>query len=82
MSDDAKQAKAEAKAAKAKAKALRPWYKKKRFLALIAIAVIAIVSVASNQGRAPQVRQMPTASMHQPRRLSQIVKTQAVKNQK
>lgn len=50
MSDDAKQAKADAKAAKAKAKALRPWYKKKRFLLAIVIAIIALVSILSSQG--------------------------------
>lgn len=49
MTDDARQAKADAKVAKAKAKALRPWYKKKRFLGLIAIALIAVISVVSNE---------------------------------
>lgn len=53
MTDDAKQAKADAKAAKAKAKALRPWYKKKLFLGLIAVGVIAVIVVASSQGSTP-----------------------------
>jgi len=50
MTDESKQAKADAKAAKAKAKALRPWYKKKRFISLIAIAVIAVIATVSGQG--------------------------------
>jgi hypothetical protein len=49
MTDESKQAKADAKAAKAKAKALRPWYKKKRFIGLIAIAGIAVIVVVSQQ---------------------------------
>jgi hypothetical protein len=49
MTDESKQAKADAKAAKAKAKALRPWYKKKRFIGLIAIAGIAVIAVVSQQ---------------------------------
>lgn len=45
---ETKEAKAQAKAAKAHAKALRPWYKKKRFMVpLVAIALIAMISVAS-----------------------------------
>lgn len=53
MTDDAKQAKADAKIAKTKAKALRPWFKKKRFLGLIAIGVIAVIVIASGQGSTP-----------------------------
>ena len=49
MTDESKQAKADAKAARAKAKALRPWYKKKRFIGLIAIAGIAVIVVVSQQ---------------------------------
>jgi hypothetical protein len=54
MSDpnlDPKMANAEAKAAKAKAKALRPWFKKKRFIAPIALVVIIGLSTAANGGK-------------------------------
>lgn len=54
MSDpnlDPKLANAEAKAAKAKAKALRPWFKKKRFIAPIALVVIIGLSTAANGGK-------------------------------
>jgi len=50
MTDESKQAKADAKAARAKAKALRPWYKKKRFIGLIVIGIIAVVAAVSGQG--------------------------------
>lgn len=50
FSTNPKEAKAQAKAAKAHAKAIRPWYKKKRYIGLIAIAVIVIISVASGGG--------------------------------
>jgi hypothetical protein len=56
MSDpnlDPKLANAEAKAAKAKAKALRPWFKKKRFIAPIALVVIIGLSTAANGGKSP-----------------------------
>lgn len=42
--------KADAKAAKAYYKASRPWYKKKRWIALIALAVIILISVISSHG--------------------------------
>jgi hypothetical protein len=45
-----KDAKAQAKAAKAYAKASRPWYKKKRFMLLLAFVVIVIISVANSGG--------------------------------
>jgi hypothetical protein len=48
--EDVRAAKADAKGAKARAKALRPWYKKKRWLGLIAIVVIAGIAVASGGG--------------------------------
>lgn len=50
FSTDPKEAKAQAKAAKAHAKAMRPWYKKKRYIALLAIAAIIAISVASGGG--------------------------------
>lgn len=53
MSDsanNAKAAKADVKAAKAKAKALRPWYKKKRFILLIAVLVIIGLTQMSKGG--------------------------------
>lgn len=53
MSDsnlDPKLANAEAKAAKAKAKALRPWFKKKRFIAPLALVVIIGLSSTANGG--------------------------------
>lgn len=43
-------AKAQAKAAQAYAKAQRPWYKKKRWIGLIAIVVIAIAAGAGSGG--------------------------------
>jgi hypothetical protein len=42
--------KATAKAAKAYAKASRPWYKKKRWIALIAVVLIIIIAVAAGGG--------------------------------
>ena len=48
---DHKAAAAEAKAAKAKAKALRPWFKKKRFIFLILIGVIVLISIFSSCGK-------------------------------
>lgn len=42
--------KAAAAAAKAYAKASRPWFKKKRFIALIALAVIIVISIATGGG--------------------------------
>ena len=54
MSDpnlDPKLANAEAKAAKAKAKALRPWFKKKRFIAPLALLVLVGLSTAANGGK-------------------------------
>lgn len=45
-----KEAKAAAKAEKARAKALRPWFKKKRFIGLGIIALIVVISIASNSG--------------------------------
>ena len=53
MNDDAKRAKAAAKAAQAEAKALRPFYKKKRWWAIGAIAIIAIASATSGGGSTP-----------------------------
>jgi hypothetical protein len=46
----AKDAKAEAKAAKARVKYLRPWYRKKRYLFIIAILLVIGLSVASSRG--------------------------------
>lgn len=48
FSTDPKEAKAQAKAAKAHAKAIRPWYKKKRYIGIIAI--VAIIAIASASG--------------------------------
>jgi SOS response regulatory protein OraA/RecX len=48
--EDFKSAKAEASAAKTKARSLRPWFKKKRFIIPIVLAVIIGISTASNQG--------------------------------
>jgi len=45
-----KDAKAQAKAAKAYAKASRPWFKKKRFILLIAIVLIVIISKLAGGG--------------------------------
>lgn len=45
---DPKEAKAQAKAAKAHAKAIRPWYKKKRYIALLAIVALFAISLASS----------------------------------
>jgi hypothetical protein len=45
---DYKQAKAASKAAKAYAKAQRPWYRKKRYIISLAVAVLAIIGVASS----------------------------------
>jgi hypothetical protein len=56
MSDpnlDPKLANAEAKAAKARAMALRPWFKKKRFIAPIALVVIIALSSTANGDKAP-----------------------------
>jgi hypothetical protein len=47
---DPKIANAEAKAAKAKAKALRPWFKKKRFIAPLALVLIIGISTVANGG--------------------------------
>ena len=47
---DPKLANAEAKAAKAKAKALRPWFKKKRFIAPLALVLIIGISTVANSG--------------------------------
>jgi glucodextranase-like protein len=44
---DYKEAKANAKAAKAYAKAQRPWYRKKRFIALMAIGGIFLIAIIS-----------------------------------
>lgn len=46
-------AKAHAKAAKAYAKAQRPWYKKKRWIGLIAIVLIVIIAASSGGGSDP-----------------------------
>ena len=48
--NDPKLAAAEAKAAKARAKALRPWFKKKRFIAPIALLLIIGVGVSAGGG--------------------------------
>lgn len=50
MAEEIKMAKADAAAEKARAKALRPWYKKKRYIALLALAAIIAISVASSGG--------------------------------
>jgi len=47
---DHKTATAQAKAAKAQAKAMRPFYKKKRYIALGGIAAIATISALANLG--------------------------------
>ena len=47
----AKEAKADAKAAKARAKSLRPWYRKKRFILVIAIVAIIVIAIASNASK-------------------------------
>lgn len=47
---DHKAAKAEAAAAKARAKASRPWYRKKRYILLMIVGVIALVSALNNGG--------------------------------
>lgn len=44
------EARAEAAAEKARRKALRPWYRKKRFLIPLALAVIVIIAVAAGGG--------------------------------
>ena len=46
-----KKAKADAKAAKARAKSLRPWYRKKRFILVIAIVAIIVIAIASNASK-------------------------------
>jgi hypothetical protein len=46
----AKEAKAIAKAAEARVKELRPWYRKKRYLFIIAILLVIGLSVASSRG--------------------------------
>lgn len=46
--EDARRSRAEAKAAKARAKALRPWFRKKRFWVLCAVALIVVVLVATS----------------------------------
>ena len=48
--DDARSARAEAKAANARAKAMRPWYKKKRYIAALAVLAIIVISVAGSAG--------------------------------
>lgn len=42
--------KADAKAAKAYAKALRPWYKKKRWIASLGLVVLIVIGVAASGG--------------------------------
>lgn len=51
--DSPRDAKAELKAAKAYAKAERPWYKKKRFIALGLFALIVIISIAGGSSSDP-----------------------------
>lgn len=46
--------KAELKAAKAYAKAQRPWYKKKRFIALGLFALLVIISIGAGSGSDPE----------------------------
>lgn len=48
--NDPKLAKAEAKAAMARAKALRPWFKKKRFIAPLALLLIIGISIGAGGG--------------------------------
>jgi hypothetical protein len=48
MTPDARSARADAKAAKARAKAMRPWYRKKRYWTLAAVAAIIAIGVASS----------------------------------
>lgn len=48
--DDRRTAAAEAKAAKARAKAMRPWYTKKRFIALGVFAVIIVIGALGSGG--------------------------------
>jgi hypothetical protein len=48
--DSPRNAKAELKAAKAYAKAERPWYKKKRYIALGFLGLIVVISVAAGGG--------------------------------
>lgn len=50
IASSAKDAKAQVKAAKAYAKASRPWFKKKRFILLIAIVLIVAISMAMGGG--------------------------------
>jgi hypothetical protein len=50
MAEDTQDAKADAKAAKARAKAQRPWYKKKRWIALLAIVALAVIGMATSGG--------------------------------
>ncbi|HUR87045.1 MAG TPA: DUF4352 domain-containing protein [Solirubrobacteraceae bacterium] len=49
-SDPSRDAKAELKAAKAYAKAQRPWYTKKRYIALGLFALLVVISVAAGGG--------------------------------
>lgn len=44
------EAKADAKASAARAKAIRPWYRKKRFILLGAVAIIAVIAIVANSG--------------------------------
>ena len=59
---DPKAAKAQAKAAKAHAKAMRPWFKKKRFLVLIAIGLLVAITAASGGGDDKKSSLEPAAS--------------------
>jgi hypothetical protein len=47
----AKEARADSKAAKARAKALRPWYRKKRFIGMIAVVAIIGIMIASQASK-------------------------------
>jgi hypothetical protein len=60
----AKEARADSKAAKARAKSLRPWYRKKRFIGLIAIVAIIGIMIASQGAKNTSTKSSnPTATV-------------------
>jgi hypothetical protein len=52
---------AEAKAAKAYAKASRPWYQKKRWIALIIIGILIVIAIATSGGGSGDDSSSPTS---------------------